>query len=289
MTGQLRSGWTSMVVERLALPPVVLMATALSVSIQILAAGRVETGPTVVTVLGITGLLVLLRVMDDLKDLERDRIAHPDRPLPRGALSPAQARRGVALGLVALLAASLLLAVAGCAPAAGFLAFCAVWAFLMYREFFASRFLGERPLLYAVTHQAIVLPMYGFAAATIPWGTRTPEVWWFAATGLGASFTWEICRKLDPDANPVLGTYLHRLGRPATVAAAGTALAVVMVGAARLGLEAILWPAAAVSLAGLPLVFLRPRAYKLVAGAAALLVGLQPLAPALRHWLGGGS
>lgn len=287
MTERRRTGWTSMVVERVALPPLLLLAAGLSASIQLLLTRRVAAGPMIASILGITGLLALLRIMDDLKDLDRDRVAHPDRPLARGALAPEQAARGVGVGVLLLVAGALALAGFGWVAAGSFLLLCALWAFLMYREFFAPHFLGERPLFYAVTHQVIVLPMYGFAASTVPAGAQSPELWWFAVTGLGASFSWEICRKLDPDADPVLATYLHRLGRVATVGAAGVALALVAAGAARLDLEWLLWPVAAIVLATLSLVFIRPRAYRWIAGAAALLAFVQPLAPALDHWLRG--
>ena len=185
-----RSGWSSIVVERLALPALILMTTALSASVQLLVRGRVEAGPLAVTVLGLTALLSLLRLMDDLKDLEKDRVAHPDRPLARGALPEADARRGVRVGALVILGAAVALAALGEILAGGFLALCATWAVLMYREFFAPELLGRHPLLYAVSHQVVVLPMYGFAAAAVgPDAVAAPEVWWFAATGLEASFT----------------------------------------------------------------------------------------------------
>jgi 4-hydroxybenzoate polyprenyltransferase len=283
-----RDGWWSVVVERLALPPLILMAAALSSSVQLLASGRVRVGPLLVTVAGVTALLALLRLMDDLKDLEKDRIAHPGRPLARGALSRDRAESGVEAGVSALLGGAAMLALLGSAPAGVWLALCALWAFLMYREFFAPALLGRRPILYAVSHQLIVLPLYGFAAATAGGGaTASPELWWFAATGLGASFTWEVCRKLDPEADPVLGTYRHRLGLGPALALATAFVALVSVAARPIGLEAVLWPPAALVLVGLVLAGLRPSAHRFAAGAAGLLAGVQPLAPLLDHlWRG---
>ena len=36
-----------------------------------------------------------LRLMDELKDYEKDLIAHPERPLPRGLLSREEVRAAV--------------------------------------------------------------------------------------------------------------------------------------------------------------------------------------------------
>ncbi|MEJ2539462.1 MAG: hypothetical protein P8188_05760 [Gemmatimonadota bacterium] len=281
-----RRGWSSMVVERLSLPPLILMAAVLSASVQLVAVGQVRLGPLLVTVVGITALLALLRLMDDVKDLDRDRIAHPDRPLARGALSRHQARQGVITGLAVVLTGAGVLTVAGPSLAGAFLALCGLWAFLMYREFFFPERLRERPVLYALTHQAVVLPLYGFAAATVGSGAAgVPEVWWFAATGLGASFTWEVCRKLDPDADPVLDTYRARLGPARTVALATGSLALVAVPASRLGLAPILWPMAGLVLAALLFAWARPGSYRAAAGAAGLLAAIQPAAPLLgRLW-----
>jgi hypothetical protein len=283
-----RTGWSSVVVERLALPALVFVSAAISVSLQLLSHNRVDLPPLLITVAGVTGLLALLRLMDDLKDLEKDRVAHPDRALARGALSQVEAERGVGVGVGVLLAGAGALALWGPARAGGWLALCAFWAFLMYREFFVPEFLGDRPVLYAVSHQAIIVLMYGFAAAAVGGGADArPEAWWFAATGLGASFTLEVCRKLDPAADPVLGTYRTSLGMGPTVGMTLVALTLVVVASAPIGLAPVLWPVSGLVLVALAVAALRPTAYRVAAGAAGVLAVVQPLAPLLDHlWRG---
>ena len=34
--------------------------------------------------------IIELRFMDEIKDFEKDKVAHPDRPLPRGLVTPKQ-------------------------------------------------------------------------------------------------------------------------------------------------------------------------------------------------------
>ena len=152
--------------------------------------------------------LATMRLMDELKDVEKDRVAHPDLPLARGLLSEGEAKRGLVLAILALGAGAVSLWVFN-PVAGGLLGICVVYSLLMYREFFVPDWLEPRPFWYAVSHQVVLLPMYAFAtAAAVPAAATDAPVLWFGLTGLGASFTLEVCRKLDPAAHPVLRTYL---------------------------------------------------------------------------------
>lgn len=281
-------GWVTFVRERFQLPALLVLACAQAASAQyVIAPPGLDLAALAVAAIGVTAVLALLRLMDELKDLDKDRVAHPGRPLPRGVLSEPEARRGLWWFVTALVVAS-----AGVAslsdPLAGLLlGVCVAYALLMYREFFAGRAWAGRPFLYAATHQVIVLPLYAFATASAaPELALSEPVLWFGLTGLGASFAFEVCRKLDPDAHPALGTYLTVRGRDPTVAAVAGAVALAALAAYRIDVHPFVWPAGALLLASLPVVYVRPERFAWVESAAGLFALVQVLAPTLGHVTG---
>ena len=50
---------------------------------------------------------VLLRFMDEAKDIEKDKLGHPERPLPRGLVSLSAVTRGIYVMFTLLLAVSI--------------------------------------------------------------------------------------------------------------------------------------------------------------------------------------
>ncbi len=229
--------------------------------------------------------LAVLRIMDELKDFEKDRIAHPDRPLPRGVLAPQQ----VAAAVKGLVIAMLLFALAvGLRNTPAGLAYLLVtgYLWLMYREFYAGAWLSDRPILYAATHQVILLPLCYFSVLVfdaIAWHHTLTFA--FGTTVLGAFFTYEICRKLDPNAHPLVQTYLSHYGPAKTVTFAVCTVALSAIGALGLGLGPLLWPLEAIMIALLALVFIAPDRFRTVENAASLSLALHVWAVALSVWL----
>jgi hypothetical protein len=282
------SRWATFLRERTPLPPLLAIAFAQSQSAQTLVTRDPSLLRALLTALPLVALLILMRLMDEVKDHQKDAVAHPERPLPRGLIPIAEARR-VVTGLVAALAAlaPALWIVAGPVPALLY-ALCVAWVFLMYREFFAPALLARNAFFYALTHQVIVLPMYFYAAAMAePTRGFDMPVVWFALTGLGASFAYEVARKLDPAASPILGTYRVRHGTVASTAVIVVALLLVAVAAWPIGVHWIVWPFVLLTALLLPVSLRDARRWRWVEGAAALLAFAQMLAPALVHWLGG--
>ena len=276
--------WVQFGRERFALPALLTVGVAQATSAQYLVRSRLNIGALVLSAVAIAALLALLRLMDEMKDLEKDELAHPERPLPRGLLAMDEAHRGLRLGAGTLLGGSLLIAAATNPVAGALYGSCVAYALLMYREFFAPRFLEARPFTYALTHEGILFPLYAFATAVVaPEHALSSPVLWFGLTGLGASFAYEVCRKLDPGAHPALRTYLNVHGRHRTVAAVTAALALLCFAALHIGVHWFVWPFAALLLAALSLVYFRPGRFQLVEGASTLLALIQVLAPTLHH------
>ncbi len=189
--------------ERLPLPVLALMSIGAGLS----------QGLYVVPALMPALFLVTLRIMDEVKDYDKDVTLHPDRPLPRGVITLAEATRAIQVGLAAMVLFGCGLLLFG-KMIAGFLyLFCTGYLWLMFKEFYYGQALNKSPFFYAVTHQIVMLPLAGAIHAYSDINGNlialclTPGLLY-----LGAFFTFEICRKLDPSASPLLGTYRVHYG-----------------------------------------------------------------------------
>ena len=107
----------------------------------------------------------------------------------------------------------------------------------------------------------------------------------FAITVLGAFFTYEICRKLDPNAHPLIGTYLSHYGTLPTIGLAVGTVALSALGALGLGLGPLLWPLELLLLALMALLIFAPHRFRIVEHAASLSLVLHVWAIALIEWL----
>lgn len=89
----------------------------------------------------------------------------------------------------------------------------------MFREFYIGKTLNNQPMLYAFSHQLIVFPIHAWVALAMNEKLLHNSYFqgWLLAN-FGASFTFEICRKLDPSAHKLAQTYAHHYGRKLTVA-----------------------------------------------------------------------
>jgi dolichol kinase/4-hydroxybenzoate polyprenyltransferase len=156
---------------------------------------------TAYTALGIWTLfchMLLLRLMDELKDVEVDRKLFPERPVPSGRVSTADISTGLALASVlflvpnlsvpmALLAGSMLLA----------------YSFLMFRFFFVPNLLRRNLLLNLATHNPVVAValVYTIAVVAAEHGLEATGIDLRTAGLLIAFFwpatlAWEIARKI---------------------------------------------------------------------------------------------
>lgn len=142
-------------------------------------------------------LLLRLRLLDELKDLEHDRRFYPDRPLPRGLIRPKELTR-VAV-LVFLLEA--LVATSGGARSLGFFAVLALYSFLTLNEFFVRGWLRRHFTVYALSHEALVLPLCFYLYSLNGLGladVTQPYFWLLTALIGGQFFLLEVTRKLRP-------------------------------------------------------------------------------------------
>ena len=140
-----------------------------------------------------------LRVFDEHKDYESDLKYYPERVLQRGLITLGHLK---ILGAVAI--ALELVCAAVWMPLGKPAALVAVlvtlgYSVLMLNEFFVSRWLSQRFLLYAISHMLIMplLAMVVFSFTTGDYFWNAPGWFWFYAfVGFFVTLNWEISRKI---------------------------------------------------------------------------------------------
>jgi 4-hydroxybenzoate polyprenyltransferase len=282
------SRWWTYLKERSPLPALLLIAANLSWAASFVSGqtfGWVRFG------LGVGGLVlffILIRLMDEYKDYQKDLVAHPERPIARGLIPTEEARRMILVLTALMLAFSLLLwRGVGWQPAVLY-GGVTLYLWLMYREFYA-RDLSASPFLYALTHQAIVIPLYLFPVALWdPASGFTLLPLCFALANLGGSMSYEVCRKLDPRALPLLRHYVTVYGIHRCTAFLFPFLLLGTLAAGRAGYGPLLG-AINLTLGGFLLLLPQfPRLARGAEGLAALASLVATAGPTLYHFLGWG-
>ena len=139
-------------------------------------------------------LFFQMRVCDEVKDLDDDRRFRPERPIPRGLVS---LRLIASLGLVTVPIA-LALALSWGAGLVWLLLLVWIWLAAMTVEFGGPAWLKARPVLYLLSHMAI-MPLIDLLLTGIEWrpaGSPHPGLWWFIGLSFANGCVLELGRKL---------------------------------------------------------------------------------------------
>lgn len=280
-----------------------LIALAAFAALAFSRAGRGEAGfvsPFAYLVCAFTLLAAffLLRVADEHKDADTDRLHRSHLPVPRGLVDPGELRRVAAAAAAVAIAANLLLAPVLLVP----LSVAGVWIALMTREFFARDWLRARPAAYLLSHM-LVMPLLLLYATTVDWlrqGLAAPAgIWPLLAAVFVSGLVLEVGRKIRAPSEERHGveTYSSIWGERrtaliwvATVAGAGILVAVA---GARAGgrWTPVLAPVASVPIALAALPFLRGsatrkgRSVEAAAAAWNLLAYAMLALPWVERWL----
>ncbi len=175
--------------------------------------------------LGFFLFFLVLRMMDEYKDFDKDVLAHPQRPLPRGLIPLPEFHKGIMIGVGLMIALDVFLLFTGMKCASFLYALVIVHLWLMYKEFYVASWLNEHPILYALTHQLILISLCLFCVSSYREdGTYifTKTDWIYSFSVLFAFFCYEVCRKLDPVSHPVLKTYRYVYGLTGVLRIVGT-------------------------------------------------------------------
>lgn len=281
--------WFTYLNERSPLPALSFLSLGIGLS-TFAGLGRFDWIALLVVLFVNNLIFIQMRLGDELKDFENDKIINPGRPLPRGLLTPNEVYGALLLVFGFLVFASLLVGVFYSWLGGVALVICPIFAWLMFKEFYIGKSLAKEPMLYALTHQVIVFPLFGwFGLALAPDLLRNPFFIGWLLANFGVSFTFEICRKLDPKAHKLAGTYAHHYGRKKTVFFTSIFLLYTLLGAYVGGFIFYALPPALLLFLSLLFWIKKPEVYKLPAGLAALNSIVTLWAPGLiwvaKRWL----
>lgn len=221
-------------------PPVPRLAAAalVSASFMVLMARVHGLRPAILslwTPLGawnVFALLLILRLMDELKDREIDLALFRDRPLPSGRVRPSDISWSLAAMCVLFLAPN-------AASRKTLLAAAAVlaYAFLMFRYFFAPAYLRAHLLPNLATHNPVVafmqleLVAVFSAGADLSWkAVRWPTVLAAVAMNWAMFLAWELSRKIrSREEENAYVTYSRIFGPAGAAVVTGAAQTVTLV------------------------------------------------------------
>ena len=217
LRGKKMENYLTFIKERVPVVANIILALGLIFSVGALNSTYLDLSDAVFIGMTLMAFIIELRFMDEIKDFEKDKVAHPDRPLPRGLVTPKQVMNLIYLTFFILTVCTGLSFVLYGTIIGGFLLTTVLWMVLMYKEFFMEKTLGKSPLIYAITHQVIIVPVCLFAIS-IPFSNLvfTQKSLGFCLLVLSSFFTFEVGRKMDPKAHPILGTYLIYYKKPLT-------------------------------------------------------------------------
>ena len=148
-------------------------------------------------------LFFQLRVCDEVKDHADDVAFRPERPIPRGLITLRQITR-LGVGTVPI---AILLALLWGHGLIWLLALVWIWLAAMTYEFGAPEWLKARPVLYLLSHMAI-MPLIDLMLTGIEWlpfGTPPAGLWYFIGLSFANGCVLELGRKIWAPVNERAG------------------------------------------------------------------------------------
>jgi 4-hydroxybenzoate polyprenyltransferase len=204
----------------------------------VLVVGRATVpGPIVLSWRDLPGLFALwlfflwLRVLDEHKDFENDRVAHPGRVLQRGLVTLRDLKVVGAATLVIQLAVSLWMD-GGVGPVTGWWLMALVWSSFMAKEFFVRDWLRRHIIWYALSHMIVMLALVVWVATMgAATAARSEATWVLAGLVYASGLAFEIGRKMraPEDEHPLADSYTQSLGVVSATVLLSAVVAVVAV------------------------------------------------------------
>ena len=148
-------------------------------------------------------LSVVLRCMDEIKDIQKDKIGNPDRPLPQGIITVGALKKFIKIALWSWISFSMVALPNKVMKLSSMslIGFC--W--MMYKRFWLNKYFDEHLFARNIIG-SIISPFWSFCLSLF----RKFNLKYFIYFSLLNSvlFSYEVMRKMDPYAAKELGTYL---------------------------------------------------------------------------------
>jgi hypothetical protein len=220
--------------------------------------------PFIFSFIGIVFILALLRLMEDMRNFDKDLVTRSHHPLPKVLITKHEAKLVIKAMQWILFAYGLLLCPLLGITASIIYIFIAAYFWLINKEFGIKQWISSHSMIYGVFKWLIILLIAIYSVAVMqPESIFNARVWSFALLLFGAFFCNDICSKLNPNDHPVLSTYIHHYGFRFVYNFAVIALALSAMGAIYLGLAPFLIPVEFIVLASLSVVFFQPMLFRM--------------------------
>lgn len=276
------SGWLTFFKERIPLLSYLFLTAGITTSASFLMAGRWEFASTADGLPGILAFFLCSRLIQEWKHLPVDRVVYPDRALARGVLSEREVVSTIRMSLWVLAGYGCFLALGSIRSGLVYLCL-PLFLFLETRDFFASAFLRDHPLIFGLTRRLAIFLVAGFAlVVAAPTETPVAKATWYGAFLYGAFVTYDAACQFNPGAHPLLKTYRQLYGpQGAGIIILGTML-LSAVAAYNLQVHWHVWTIQAVTVFITFFVPLTtPMVYRSIELAAAICLGYHVWAPTL--------
>ena len=264
--------WLTYSKERFGIVDHLLLVGGISLSGMYIASDSFSPSGFLTSFVLLIAFFYQLRLMDEYKDYDKDVIANPDRPLPRGLLERERVEvvikwLQVILQIIPVIILTLIPALMN-AAIMYIITMCYLW--IMYKEFFMEKWLSTHTLIDVALHQVIVVFFCVFPVLTTNGDFLfNPITWYYGLTVVGGFLCFEVCRKLDPNKHAVLRTYLSLYGPKKTYALVIAVTVIAAIGASLAGYY-FLWAFEIAMVAVASLIVIKPEKFKLVEMAAML-------------------
>ncbi|MEV5834280.1 hypothetical protein [Nocardia sp. NPDC052112] len=175
------------------------------------------TGSTVLRIVVVAFVLLYLRMVDEQKDLDYDRVHNPDRPLVTGAISAAELRAAMTVIAIGTIAASLTLSVISAVMIAAVLAYgLALWGLERLSATIRADIMANLAVTYPV--QLLVTAYVVLSAADTGEVRATGNTTAVAVIFAGAFLQFEFARKTSRTPRTEEHFYSNALGATGSTA-----------------------------------------------------------------------
>lgn len=263
--------WFTFFIERFSPITTLLVIMGISVCGLIISGGTFSSVSFTVSCLLLFYLSFLLRLQNDLRDYDTDRVAFPSRVLPRGVLHRKEVQKVISILQVGLILYLVFLFMMFGIQSKVFLVFSAGYYWLMQKNFFLGKSLDRRLLLKTAIQQGLIVPLFFLIVSF----AETEKVFTQACLAYslliyGAFFTFEICRKLDPWSHPASQSLIHFFGFKKMYKVTVIMLILSAIGAYGLGVARYLIPCELVVFLTMTYLFKNPRRFFITELAASI-------------------
>jgi hypothetical protein len=255
--------WINYLQERLPFQLSVPLVVGLSFSGLFVNGGHFLWVPFIFSILGVLLFFMTEQLIEEFNSYEKDRVAHPEKPLPRGLFTRLEFETAINRLLATMFVYGLVIWAFFTTVAATSYLLVAIYLYHIYKEFYIEDWLRYRPLTRQIVHVVVMIPVVVFTIAIArPENATYYTSISYAITVAGAFFVYDICRGLKPSEHPISMTDVQFYGYRKTFFFAACGLIVSAFFASGVEMTAFLWPVELAVFISMSLLFFDSNRYK---------------------------